>query len=134
MADRRTVWDPWDEVSTKTRALCGSVGVDSGSILMGDAVSKEQLEVLTHTGDGCYPVFAQMVNGHRCLVIDLEASNYGLGVFNESPGRCPFCGECADHSSGDLNKILQIGCGSCGRTFFYDNTEVKDFVHCTKKL
>lgn len=132
MSEERVVLDPWDQVSKRRRVHCGSVGVDSGSIVLGDGVDKAQREILTWTGDGCYPVFAQIVDGHRCLVIDLQATNYGIEIFNDTPGRCE-CGGLADLDVDEAT-TEKVVCGACGRKYRIDRTQRLDYTECKKTL
>lgn len=69
----------WGEIEEGQNVRVGNIGVDGGTVKIGDSVIDNQLEVFTANGDGGYPVFAKKINNRRCLVIDFDLIDYGSG-------------------------------------------------------
>ncbi len=125
--------DPWKSVSNGERVFVGSVGVDGGSLEIGEPRSgNDTIHCHTYTGDGRYPVFAQVVKGKRCLVIDLEARVTGKEIRNEYPSRCPACFELIDpHSHLASEDWFEYTC-ECGKTFEVHGDKITDFKDMSK--
>lgn len=90
----------WDNLCGKRQVL-GVVGVDSASVRFSDSVDRDQGEIYTPEGDGSFPIYAQLIDGRRCLVVDFDANlNIDQGILERVPAnwKCLDCGE--DELSG----------------------------------
>ena len=122
------VIDPWDLLATSgKRVRLGQIGVDSGTIKVGDFC---MVQVRTLTGDGCYPVLAQCINGRRCIVIEMEAQAYGTPMYYQVPARCPHCNGIGDDDSFWDNRghKYEATCEDCGKKYMCDYTEITDWI------
>ncbi len=111
-----------------SRKLVGSVGVDSGSVTIGDRRVSDQIEVSTPHGDGSYAVYAQLINGRRCVVIDFDAIvDHEDGVLRRLPPdgwKCPQCG--SDEYSDGYSPKDSIKTCRCGHAQEFEHEIIKD--------
>lgn len=111
----RDILSPWEqskEVTDKSPeklVYLGKIGVDSASLVFGDAADRDQLEVFTPTGDGCFPLFSALINGRKCLVVDFDLAEYKGKILRvHHDWRCTFCGEGEFTGHIDFDRQVQV--------------------------
>lgn len=117
---------PWHQVTEDTpRVLVGYVGVDSGTVKIGDLdCSGAHVHMKTYPGDGGFPIFAELHDGRHRTVIDYGLLYYGDGevsVQSHHDWKCPQCGGDANGQAG--NHVV------CINRHFTALESFTDYVH-----